>query len=144
MAGFLIVTRYDKEGKQLLVIDDNNRKAYDAEATIITPLLAKLKYTNSRYSYKYTSRDFSARYHIIHIPTGLVIADVTSDLISDVKSSFMDSQWTLRGDNTFVMVPKPPNKYQKLYNHKPMECEFTCLIKYTLERIDNEGAQNSR
>lgn len=111
----------------MLVIDNYRDKAYSAEATIIAAgLLAKLPL-------RWRSHEDLPLYDIIHIPTGLAIARVPSNLIKDVKSSFLAHKWTLR-DNTLIMLPDVPTKLQKLYNHQPMTWEINCLIRYTIEK----------
>lgn len=84
-----------------------------APARIISSRLALFQYEQSRlYS--------DARYHVIHIPTGLVIADVPYDLVACVKKTFESSKWTLKGMNTLV-----------LYDDT-IEFELTCKIRYDI------------
>lgn len=83
------------------------------EAKVISPRLALFKYEEPK-SWG------EARYHVIHIPTGLVIADITYDLVKDVKATFEKSEWTLKGDNTLV-----------LYNDR-IQFEMTCKIRYDI------------
>ncbi len=138
MAEFLTVTRYDSKGDQMLVVDDYNSKAYSARATIISPgLLAKFMVSKNRYR-----NDYTPVYDIIHIPTGLVIARATNEHIKTIKDSFIAERWTLRDDTTFVMIPAAPSKYQKTYNHKPMSWEINCLIRYTLEKVEDDKTED--
>lgn len=86
----------------------------EVQAKIISPRLALFQYEKgTTYS--------DSRYHVIHIPTGLVIADITYDLVKDVKSTFEKSNWTLKGDNTLV-----------LYNDR-FQFEMTCKIRYEVK-----------
>lgn len=87
----------------------------EAQARVISPRLAIYKYfTDGGYS----------RYHVIHIPTGLVIADVEYGDIGLVKRSFESHNWTLRDDNKFVLL------------YEPFTWEMECLIRYEVINDD--------
>ena len=87
-------------------------KIHKGTARIISPRLAIYQYEKGT--------DYSpARYHVIHIPTGFVIADVPYSLIKDVKETFEKNAWSLRGENTFV-----------LQYSQNLQWEFTCYIRY--------------
>lgn len=87
----------------------------EAPAKVISPRLALFQYEKPK-SWG------EARYHVIHIATGLVIADVTYDLVKDVKETFENSEWTLQGDNTFVM------------HNGTFTWEMTCRIRYDIRK----------
>lgn len=61
------------------------------------------------------------RYHIIHKPTGLVIADVEYSEVSNVKKSFESCKWTLQGKNTLALYDAP------------FTFTMTCYIEYEIE-----------
>jgi hypothetical protein len=84
-----------------------------APAKIISPRLALFRYEQG-------STYIESRYHVIHIPTGLVIADITYDLMKDVKATFESSKWTLKGADTLC-----------LYDDK-FSFEMTCKIRYEI------------
>lgn len=84
-------------------------------AKVISPRLAIVQYEKG-------SLYIESRYHVIHIPTGLVIADITYDLVGSVRKTFESSKWTLKNDNTLV-----------LYNDT-FQFEMTCKIHYDIER----------
>ncbi len=90
----------------------------EVKAKVISPSLALFQY------YKATEYGES-RYHVIHIHTGLVIADITYDMVGDVKKTFEKSRWTLKDKvkarNILV-----------LYNDK-FQFEMTCLIRYEIK-----------
>jgi hypothetical protein len=88
-----------------------------APARIISPRLAVYKEENGN-QYR------SALWHVIHIPTGLVIAACDNDIIKDVKATFESSEWTLKGADTLVM-----------YNGR-FEFEMTCNIRYDIKEIE--------
>jgi len=83
------------------------------KAKVISPRLALFQYEKAK-TY------CESRYHVIHIPTGLVIADVTYDLVKDVKATFEKSKWTLKGNDTLV-----------LYDDR-FKFEMTCKIRYDI------------
>lgn len=90
----------------------------EGKAKIISTHLATYQYEKAR---TYTP----ALYHVIHLPTGLVIAAIEHSGIRDVRDTFESSLWSLRGDNTFVM------QYSK-----NLQWEFTCLLRYNIERYE--------
>ncbi len=57
------------------------------QAKVISDRLCIFQYEKAR---EYTP----ARYHVIHIPTGLVVADVEYDMVGMVKKTFESSKWT--------------------------------------------------
>lgn len=75
------------------------------------------------YQYKKKTSYADNRYHVIHIPTGLVIADVTYDLVSTVKNVFEKERWILRGENTLI-----------LDSDKHLQWQIESKIRYTIER----------
>lgn len=85
-----------------------------APAKIISPRLALFMYERKR-SYG------DARYHVIHIPTGLVIADITYDLMATVKKTFERGKWTLKGADTLVLVDDT------------IQFEMHCIIRYEIK-----------
>ena len=87
------------------------------QAKIISPKLALFQYEKA-------STYLDSRYHVIHIPTGLVIADITYDLVKDVKKTFEAGNWTLKGDNTLVLV------------YDTIQFEMTCKIRYDIIEKD--------
>jgi hypothetical protein len=96
-------------------------KTQEGKARIISPQLALYQYEKGT--------DYSpARYHVIHISTGLVIADITYDLVKDVKETFEKNEWSLRGENTFV-----------LQYSQNLQWEFTCYIRYDVNQISTES-----
>lgn len=115
-AGFMLGTRTEEVFPGY---SRRKRTIYTEEATarVISPRLAIYKYDNG-------SSYHSARWHVIHIPTGLVIADVAYSDIKIVKDSFESSHWTLRGDNTFVLL------------YDTFQWEMTCLIRYEVIQDD--------
>lgn len=89
----------------------------EAKARIISPRLAIYQYHKGD-SYN------TPRWHVIHIPTGLVIADVEYGDIKTVKESFERGNWTLQGDHTFVLL------------YETFTWQMECLIRY--EVIDDD------
>lgn len=98
------------------------RKIPDGTARVISPNLAIYEY------YKRTAYD-SPWYHVIHIPTGLVIAAVEYQLVSSVKKTFESEQWTLVGENTLKTIPRHT---KNTLGFKSLEFEMTCLIRYEI------------
>lgn len=80
-------------------------------AKIISPRLALYKHEKG-------TTWSPTRYHVIHISTGFVIADVEYADVKHVKKTFEESKWTLENGNTFVLL------YEKI------QWKFTCLIRY--------------
>lgn len=104
--------------------DEEKKKAWRRQKTITETLsVVKAKIISPRlaiFQYEKGSTYRDSRYHVIHIPTGLVIADIAYDLMKDVKSTFETNKWTLRGDNTLVMVDGT------------FTFEMTCNIRYEI------------
>lgn len=86
-----------------------------AQAKIISPRSALFQYEKG-------SLYIESRYHVIHIPTGLVIADVPYDLVKDVKNTFEKSKWTFKkGSRNILRLVEGT-----------MQFEMTCNIKYEI------------
>lgn len=101
---------------------------YEAgKARIISDNLAIYKY-QEKTSYQ------DPRYHVIHILTGLVIADVLYEDVTMVKQTFESEQWTfMKGDYaTLHRVPKHTKKHFDTF-----QVSITCKIRYDVERKDN-------
>jgi len=94
------------------------KKTYVPEgiARVISPSLALYKYDKG-------SEYILARYHVIHIPTGLVIADVEYSDVSMVKRTFEAEQWTFNNGDYMTL---------HLYN-RSFEFSITCKIKYEIK-----------
>jgi len=88
----------------------------EVKAKIISPNLALFQYEKAK-QYE------ESRYHVIHIPTGLVIADITYDLVADVKKTFEKSKWTFKkGSRNTLCLFEDGFKF-----------EMTCLIRYEIK-----------
>jgi len=87
----------------------------EVKAKIISPRLALFQYEKA-------TTYGESRYHVIHIPTGLVIADVTYDMVGDVKKTFENSKWVFkeRSRNTLRLF------------QDGFKFEMTCLIRYEI------------
>lgn len=91
----------------------------EGKARVISPSLAI-------YQYEKGTDWYGARYHVIHIPTGLVIADVEYSNVKTVKATFEAERWTFKsGDyNTFHLIPR----------HKStLQFSITCHIRYEVK-----------
>ena len=88
----------------------------EAPARIISPRLAVYKEENAT-AYR------SAMWHVIHIPTGLVIACCETDIIKDVKATFENSKWTFGKDKNTL----------KLFEDA-FSFEMHCEIRYTIRK----------
>lgn len=92
----------------------------EGQARVISPQLAI-------YQYDKGTQWYGSRYHVIHISTGLVIADITYDMVKDVKDTFEKEQWTFKsGDYTTLrLIPK--------YKSTLKEFSITCRIRYEVK-----------
>lgn len=95
----------------------HTKRIEEGKARIISPRLAIYKHDKG-------SSWSLPRYHVIHISTGLVIADVEYSDIKHVKETFEQGSWTLRGENTFVLL------------YDTIEWEMTCFIRYEVIEDD--------
>ena len=87
----------------------------EVKAKIISPNLALFQYEKGT---EYND----SRYHVIHIPTGLVIADITYDMVGDVKKTFESSKWVFKeGSRNTLCLFEDGFKF-----------EMTCLIRYEI------------
>jgi len=86
------------------------------QAKIISPNLALFQYDKA-------TTYGESRYHVIHIPTGLVIADITYDMVKDVKSTFEHSKWIFnKGSRNTLCLFEDGFKF-----------EMTCKIRYDIK-----------
>jgi hypothetical protein len=98
----------------------------EGQARVISPSLALYKYDKG-------TQWSESRYHVIHIPTGLVIADITYDMVKDIKETFENTRWTFKdGDYTTLhMIPKHKSSFR--------EFSITCRIRYEVERTNTNA-----
>lgn len=109
------------EGKPLGEIKERSSWSRRTHTTVTQDGIAKIISEHlALYRYEKPRLYIPARYHVIHIPTGLVIADVEYDLVKTVKDSFESLEWDLINDNTFV-----------LKNNK-LQWSMTCLKRYSI------------
>lgn len=73
--------------------------------------------------YKHT-QGYEPYWYVIHIPTGYVIADVPYSLVSTVKKTFEESDWTLKTDDNGA-------RYLSIVD-EPFTWEIYPRIQYTV------------
>lgn len=65
-----------------------------------------------------------SHWYVIHIPTGYVIADIPYNLVSTVKKTFEESDWTLKTDDNGA-------RYLSIVD-EPFTWEIYPRIQYTI------------
>lgn len=97
----------------------------EAKARVISPSLAI-------YQYEKGTDWYGARYHVIHISTGLVIADVEYKDVKTVKATFEAERWTFKSGDymTFHLIPKHKGTLRSF--------SITCRIRYDVREQAND------